>query len=252
MIEFLQEIVRAGGDVGLKYFGRELKINTKSNIADLVTEADHAVDQFLVDKILERFPSHQITTEERKESINPGAEYEWIIDPIDGTRNFAHRIPIWCTMIGVLKNGAPHIAAVYAPCVNDLFLAERGKGATRNGLPISVGKIDSLDHGFGFLIHDHIGVHVEKFHQASERFFRLRGWNHNHGTMLAACHIATGGVHFMCNNVGFTHDYVAPALICEEAGAKVTNIDGKPWSRGMRDIVLASPDIHQQVLDLFE
>ncbi len=251
MKDFIQEIVKEGGLLALDYFGKELKISTKANKADLVTEADHAVDAFLVGKILNRFPAHHVYSEEGKERINPKHEFEWVIDPIDGTRNFASHIPIWCTMVCVLRSGEPILSAIFSPCTNDFYFAERGMGAFRNGRPICVGQRTSLEFGYGIIVNDVTGCKNDRFALASRRFYETKGWNHNHGTMLAACHVATGGLDFVCNNVGMDYDYLPPSLICSEAGARVTNIDGEKWERGMQDIAIAGPELHDKVLGLF-
>lgn len=255
MIEqFLKDIIREAGELAKGYFQKGVSARAKAHLGDLVTEADEAVSDFLIQKIKEKFPDHGIHSEEQKNDINPGSQFEWIIDPIDGTRNFANGIPLWCVMIAVYENGQALLAAVYQPLANEIFFAVKGRGATLNGLPIQVNNVSTFDHGFG------LAVRVDNRSDKEPEFKRLLDrlnndttvWMHNFGTMLASCYLASGGVDFFAENAGFDHDYAAPALICAEAGAVVTDADGNPWVRGRRDIVMANPKLHPKVLELLK
>src|SRR5688500_3505124 len=115
------------------------KISNKEGINDLVTEVDHASEKAIIEVIKKHHPDHSILTEESGE-IYQESEYKWIIDPIDGTVNFAHHIPICCVSIGIEHQGKMVLGAVYNPFMNELFIAEKGKGATLNDKLISVSK----------------------------------------------------------------------------------------------------------------
>ncbi|MBI5729140.1 MAG: inositol monophosphatase [Candidatus Magasanikbacteria bacterium] len=252
--QFLKDTIREAGALAKGYFQKGVSARAKAHLGDLVTEADEAVSDFFIKKIQQTFPDHAIHSEEMKNDINPGAQFEWIIDPIDGTRNFAKGIPMWCIMVAVYENGEPQFAAVYQPLVEELFFAVKGRGASLNGLPIRVNEVSSLDHGYG------LAVRTDRPSQKEPEFKRLLDrinnnttvWMHNLGTMLASCYLASGGVDFFAENAGFDYDYAAPALICAEAGAVVTDADGNPWRRGRRDIVMANPKLHLKVLELLK
>lgn len=251
MDEFLKCIIREAGGIAKEYFDKGVEHSTKRHIGDLLTAADIAVSDFLVGAINKKFPDHQIHSEEMKDDINPGAEYEWVIDPIDGTRNFAMGVPMWCQLVAVLKNGEPYLNAVYNPIVNELFFAEKGKGAELNGEKISVNGVASLDHAFGVLIRHYETTHTERYKQFVKRVTDdTTVWVHNYGTMLAAAFVAAGGVDFFVTNTGQDHDYLPVVLLCEEAGAVVTDSDGNPWKRGRHDIVIANPALHPKLLAL--
>ena len=149
MKDFLRDITVRAGALSQEYFDKGVTHETKSAISDLVTEADIAVSDFLVKKISEQYPDHQITSEERDQSINPGAEWEWVIDPIDGTRNFAMGVPLWAILVTVVYRGETFYAAAYNPVAGEMFMAEKGKGATMNDMPIKVGDKKSLEHSAG-------------------------------------------------------------------------------------------------------
>ncbi len=251
MDEFLKTIIKEGGKLAKEYFEAGVSHRTKTNLSDLVTDADVAVSNFLVSSIHERYPDHHIHTEESKEDINPGAEYEWVIDPIDGTRNFAAGISMWCVMMAVMKRGEIYLAAIYDPLADELFFAESGKGTTMNDTPVRVNSVESLDYGFGCCTRGDNTTHEIEFDRMMVRLVNeTTTWLHNYGTMLPCAYVANGGMDFYAGNCGFDHDYLAPALLCREAGALVTDSAGNPWTRYRRDFVIANPKLHPKVLAL--
>lgn len=250
MQTFLLDIIREAGKLAKEYFDAGVTHRTKENLGDLLTDADIAVSNFLVSQIHRRYPDHHIHSEELADDINPGAEYEWVIDPIDGTRNFAMGISFWCQLVAVMKNGAPYLAAIYNPNADELFFAEVGRGAVMNGKAIHVNSTSTLDYGFGVCVRawrDNPGGYVRMMERL---IHNTTVWMHNYGTMLACCYVANGGIDFFVGNSGFDHDNLAPTLICKEAGAVVTDSEGKPWQRGRSDLVIANPHLHPRVLEL--
>ena len=132
----LLKAVEAGGKELKHFFNGSFTISSKGSLNDLVTEADHAAEKAIFKVIQEAFPTHFILSEETGE-IKQDSKIKWIIDPIDGTINFANGIPICCVSIGVEDEGKMILGAVYNPIMNELFIAEKGKGATLNGNKIS-------------------------------------------------------------------------------------------------------------------
>lgn len=141
--QFLEDIITEAGKITLEYRDRieTVRIDRKSD-KDLVTEADVAVEKFLIDKIKTRYPDHAIIGEES--GSHAGSQYRWIIDPIDGTTGFVHGQPFYSVSICVEKDGQFVLGAVYAPVLSELFQAEKGKGATLNGKPIRCTQTDEL------------------------------------------------------------------------------------------------------------
>ncbi len=257
MKDFLQKTIKEAGGLAKSYFDKGIEnIKHKSSIGDLVTEADVAVSDFIVKRIQEAYPEHSILSEEVGETLNPGAEYEWVIDPIDGTRNFAHGIPMWCNIIALLKNGETYMAAVYSPVSDDLFFAEKGRGAFLNGKKLHVNNTQTINQAFGVMARANIagvyGDYIERFRVFSVNLTtKTDSWVHNFGCMLSVCYLASGGVDFQAGNAGLDWDFLAPFLIAEEAGAIVTNSYGEPWRRGRQDYVIANPDLHPKVMEMF-
>ncbi|KKW42468.1 MAG: Inositol monophosphatase family protein [Candidatus Magasanikbacteria bacterium GW2011_GWA2_56_11] len=253
MQDFLHTTIRAAGAIARDYFVRGVTHSEKTSVADLLTEADVAVSDYLIAQIQANYPDHQIHSEERAADINPGARYEWVIDPIDGTRNFALGIPFWAPLVAVIKDGKPFLAAIFNPMSDQLFSAAQGGGAYLNGQRIQVNGVDTLEHGFGVIYRRSGFPRVERYIRAMDELNRASTtWLHNYGSMVAAAHLASGGIDFYLSNSGFDHDLLAPALICSEAGAVVTDADGNPWTREHHDIVIANPRLHPKVLALLK
>src|SRR6185436_14998596 len=129
--------VKAGAAELSRFFNKSFVVSNKEGINNLVTEADHASEKAIIDTIKEHFPDHFIMSEEAGEIVMD-SEYKWIIDPIDGTVNYAHGIPICCVSIGLEHNGTMLMGAVLNPFLKEYYFAERGKGATLNGESIHV------------------------------------------------------------------------------------------------------------------
>ena len=248
---FVEKLLRKAGELALEFYRGEFSVDTKSNPGDLVTTADRAVSEFLVSSIHKEYPEHAIHSEEMAQDINAGAEIEWVLDPIDGTRSFAGRQAHWCLMAAVLEREELIHGAVFQPLSGILFMAERGKGASRNGNPVQARRIDSLSYTLGVWALDGDGVFKDRSLRGLTRFMGdYHGWAQNDLSMVPFCHVACGGTDFGVINCGVDHDYLATALIGREAGASVCDFEGNPWRRGRRDFVIASPGLEEAVLGL--
>ncbi len=258
MKDFLIEHIRQAGAIAREYFVRGVTHTTKSNPVDFLTEADLAVSSFLVDAINKHFPTHHIKSEELSEDINVGAEYEWIIDPIDGTKNFAKKIPFWGVIIAVLHHGEPVYGAVYFPVSDQLILAEKGKGTTLNGNAVSVSTTEVLTYARGNMFRSvhrtgPYGDYFERYRVAQARVIMETDTSIlNFGSATAISFVATGSLDFAIGNAGLDWDCIAPIFIAREAGAIVTDSDGNTWTRGRQDYVVANPVLHPQLISFFK
>lgn len=248
---YLEEIVREAGSIALNFFREGVEASIKSDVGDLLTIADETVNRHIIDRILSRYPDHAIHSEELSEDINPGATYEWVIDPIDGTRNFANAHLPWCVLVAVLRDGEPYLGCVYSPLDNALYIAEKGSGSSLNGVPIQVNQVHSFHRALGHIVCDKSGVAFPQHLSFTANFLERGGMLQCLNTMIAACYVARGGVDFFVSNCGHFHDLVAPSLICREAGALVTTFSGREWGRGDKEIVMANPAMHPRLLELF-
>src|SRR4030095_3952365 len=139
----LLNAVEAGAAELSRFFNQSFRVSNKQGINNLVTEADHAAEKAILDIIKKDFPNHYILSEEVGEIVQDSS-YKWIIDPIDGTVNFAHSIPICCVSIALEHNETIIMAVVYNPNLNELFFAEKSKGATLNEKAIRVSEKSSV------------------------------------------------------------------------------------------------------------
>ena len=250
MKTFLEQTIREAGEIAKGYFTKGVNIAaTKLDPDDVVSEADEALSKFFTEKIHAQYPEHGIQDEEQEDVINPEAEYRWVIDPLDGSRNFAAGIPFWCHLVALRRGEETVMGGVYNPISNSYFFAEKGQGAYLNGSQIKVSEQKEIDYAFGVCTRTFRRSHVELYtkilsHLSANSKARMG----NYSTMLISCYIATGGVDFVVTNGGVDHDYFAPVLLCQEAGAKVTDSDGNPWQAGRSDLVMANPVLHDKVM----
>lgn len=244
-------VLRAGA-VQLQHFRRDVHVQRKTSSIDLVTQVDVAVEREFRACIAERFPSHQVLGEEFSTEIGaePAAGPCWVFDPLDGTTNFAHGLPIFCASLGLEIDGVAVLGAVYDATRGDLFVAERGQGATWNGVPIRVSRTQRLGDamlctGFPYDIHqtrdDVVGLFSEFVGQA--RAVRRLG-----SAALDLCYVAAGWFDGFWEARLKPWDTCAGALIVEEAGGSVTRWDGSPYQSRALGLVASNGGIHAAML----
>lgn len=249
MRQFLAHITKEAGDAALKKFKMAgLKYGIKKNAADIVTEADELANEIYLTRIKEKFPHHGIISEETGE-YERDREYVWIIDPLDGTRNFLTHTPLWGTMAALTRKGHVIAAAIYDPCHCELVLAERGKGTFRNGTKIHCSSTDNLTYSYGS-----ISAMVRKERLAfMMKLMRHTGgedvWISGFGSIaISVLYVADGRRDWMASTGACLWDYAAPSLILSEADCKVTSAKGRPWQISDRSLIAANPMLHRQLI----
>ena len=252
------EIVLRAGDMQMKQFGKSFKIDKKSSI-DLVTDVDLSVEKMFLDVIQERFPEHGILSEEFGERVAPGSLESdassasgccWVFDPIDGTTNFAHGVPFFCSALSFEINGRPVVAAVYEPVRRELFVAERGKGARLNGVPLKVSQsttlIDSLlCTGFPYDVHTSREELVELF---GHFLGRARAVRRLGSAALDLCYVAAGRLDGFWEQSLHAWDISAGSLIVEESGGQVTDLQGEDFNSRTGNVVASNSRIHEALI----
>jgi myo-inositol-1(or 4)-monophosphatase len=247
----LIEAVKAGAGELTRFFNTQFKISHKEGINNLVTEADHAAERAILEVIKSKFPGHYVLTEESGEIIQD-SEYKWIVDPIDGTINFAHGIPICCVSVAVEKKGEIIMGAVYNPNLNEFFFAEKGKGATLNDNPIQVSEQTEairscLVTGFPYTYINMANGPLEIF----ERFIRKGVPVRRLGSAaIDLCWVAAGRFDGFYEHKLEAWDSAAGYLIVEEAGGKVTDFNGDKFSVYQHRILATNGKIHDEMLDV--
>ena len=245
----LIEAAKAGAEEILRFFNNEFIISHKEGVNNLVTEADHASEKAILGIIKSRFPDHYILAEESG-AIIQDSNYKWIIDPIDGTVNFAHGIPLNCVSIAIEHNGEIVMAAVYNPHLNELFFAEKEKGATLNNKHIHVSEQNEvikacLVTGFPYTYINISNGPLEIF----ERFIRKGVPVRRLGSAaIDLCWVACGRFDGFYEHKLEAWDSAAGYLIVEEAGGKVTDFTGKKFSIYQHRVLATNRKIHDEML----
>lgn len=245
----LESMARGAGEILRTGYGKHIQISHKG-VIDLVTEIDRRSEQYLLGEINRRYPDHHILSEESGEI--PGEECcLWYIDPLDGTVNYAHQVPVFTVSIAYQQDGVLQLGVVYDPLRDELFSAERGKGATLNGEAISVSKATLLDlsllsTGFSYDIRTHPETNLDHFARFS---LRCQGIRRLGSAALDLCYVACGRFEGFWELRLNAWDIAAGALIAEQAGALVTDIHGNPdYIAAPQSILAANPTLHAAML----
>jgi myo-inositol-1(or 4)-monophosphatase len=247
----LIEASKAGAAEIVRFFNTDFKITNKEGINNPVTEADHASEKAIFSTIKSKFPDHYILSEEAGKIVQD-SEYKWIIDPIDGTINFAHGIPLNCVSIAIEHKGEMLMGCVCNPHMNELFFAEKGKGATLNDKPIHVSTQTEainacLVTGFPYTYLDMPNGPLEIF----ERFIRKGVPVRRLGSAaIDLCWVAAGRFDGFYEHKLEAWDSAAGYLIVEEAGGKVTDFDGNKYSPYQHRMLATNGKIHDEMLAL--
>jgi len=246
ILEVAQEAAVEAGSLLAEKQRTDFKISKKGPV-NLVTEMDLMAEQIIVDRIMERFPDHQILAEERgsEEGTTP---IKWVIDPLDGTTNYAHGYRFFCVSIGVEVEGKMEVGVVYDPICKELFSAVQGRGATLNDSSIQVSKESGLEDsllctGFSYG-DDEIAENLKLFNRMmkSSRSVRRDG-----SAALDLSYVACGRFDGFWELSLNPWDVAAGSLIVQEAGGKVTLFDGSPYTIYDRECLATNGKIHQVV-----
>lgn len=241
----------AGGKILQQYFNGAFQISSKSSLNDLVTEADKQAESAIFSVIRETFPQHFILSEESGEIVTD-SNVKWIIDPLDGTVNFAHGIPICCVSIAVEQDGEIIMGAVYNPFMNEFFFAEKGQGATLNDQKIQVSKKPELASaflvtGFPYQWEDSPNNPISIFEYFVKQGQPVRRLG---SAAIDLCWVACGRFDGFYEHSLHAWDAAAGFIIVEEAGGKVTDFKGQRYSPYQKRLVATNGIIHPSLLDV--
>lgn len=246
------EILRAGY-IARPGFEHSLKIAYKGEI-DPVTEIDRRSEAYLIEKIRSRYPNDHIITEESGKLDGKGAGV-WYLDPLDGTVNFSHGLPIFSVSIGYQEEGEMKIGVVYDPMLDECFSAELGEGAWLNGLPIRVSDTHELKRsllvtGFGYDTHTNPNNNLDEFGKLT---LVAQGLRRLGSAALDLCYVAAGRLEGFWELSNARWDLAAGALLVKEAGGIVTDIEGGPdFFVEPCSILAANQVIHPQILEILQ
>ncbi len=251
-LDFAKEMALGGGNILKDNFGKleQEQIELKGP-HDFVTDVDKEVEALYAKMIKETFPDHGIIGEEGT-SDNPDNEWVWVLDPLDGTKNYAFETPFFCTSICLLQNKEPVVAVIYEPITDNLYYATKGGGTFKGGDPIHVSKQSDLKSSMLLYCHaaDPKAIreaehYVVELKIASRDAARLR----SAGCEMAL--VAKGVCEAYLMNKLPLWDLAAGALLVREAGGKATDFSGKDWQPGDGDIIVSNgTKIHEEILDI--
>lgn len=248
ILQIVERIVREAGAVLIEGYGNVRHIQQKG-VIDLVTEFDVRSEEIIISSIQKEFPDHAILAEES--GLNTTiSDYQWVIDPLDGTTNFAHGIPIFSVTIALVKNNSPVVGVVYDPLRNEMFAAEVGQGATLNSHPIHVSSQADLGQavistGFPYDIRTNPQNNLDQFIQFQLRTQAVR---HLASAALDCAWTAMGRLDGYWEFGVKPWDIGAGALIVREAAGRVTSVEGDENFLSTDSILISNSLLHEQML----
>jgi myo-inositol-1(or 4)-monophosphatase len=253
LLNFAIQTAREAGAILTDRLGRALQISNKGDI-DLVTEADLASEKLIIERIKSHYPRHAILAEESGASdgaeLVPGkSEWKWIIDPLDGTTNYAHGYPCFCVSIALERAGAIEIGVIYDPTRDEMFAAERGQGATLNGRRIRVSTIDDLNSamlctGFPYNVRER-----PNFARDFANFtMEAQAVRRDGSAAIDLAYIACGRFDGFWEDGLRAWDVAAGLLLIEEAGGRVTNFNGGALDIYTPKVLASNALVHEAMM----
>jgi myo-inositol-1(or 4)-monophosphatase len=249
----LEYLARGAGEILRAGFRTELDVQYKGEI-DLVTEMDYKTEEFLLNYVREKYPDHSVITEERGE-LDGNQSHQWLIDPLDGTTNYSHGLPIYAVSIAYARDGRVHLGVVYDPSMDAIYSAERGVGAWVNGDSLKVSNATSLDKsllttGFPYYVRTNPDNNLDHYAHFAVRSVAVRRLG---SASLDLCYVAAGNFDGYWELTLGAWDIAAGALIVEEAGGVVTRIDGeRNYLKPPYSVIAANSTIHAFLLEYFQ
>lgn len=251
MLEKIEYIARKAGEIIREGFNNSILVEYKTNSSNLVTNIDKSSEKTIIDYVNKEFPGHSIIAEESGSAIS-GSDFTWVIDPLDGTTNFAHRLPIFSVSIGLLKGKETIYGLVYDVMRDTVYKAEKGSGSFENDKKISVSENEDLKKGvlvtgFPYDIHNNPDNAIEKFNSflLNSRAVRRLG-----SAALDFCYVASGVFDGFWEVNLSPWDIAGGKLIVEEAGGIVTNFAGHNIDAFSKQILASNRKVHQRMMEI--
>ena len=245
MIDVAIEAAKTAGELAYRYFKTQPKVSYKPDDSP-VTRADIEAEKLIRKIISKKFPNHGIIGEELP-PVNPHARFQWIIDPIDGTRDFIRNFPYWAVFVAVIKNNMPAIGVVYYPVTKDILIAQKGKGAYVNKSKSKVSKTKNLNEAYICFGTIKRFIQFNRMEQLTKICAVARA-GRSYGNLNLKFFLE-GKADVMLEPYGAIHDFAAPAILITEAGGKFTDFDGK-FSLTSGNAVATNGLLHSQVLKI--
>jgi myo-inositol-1(or 4)-monophosphatase len=254
LLEFATATARAAGQLLHQLYRQEYSVHLKSSEIDVVTEADLASERLIVDAIRREFPGHGIFSEEGLGDVHTlvaDSTPVWLVDPLDGTVNYAHGYPLWGVSLALSESGRVLLAVTFDPLRDEIFSAQQGKGAWCNGERIQVSGVTEMHQalvatGFAYRRASLVDNNLAEF---SAVMPRVQGVRRAGAAVLDLAHLADGRLDGYWEMYLQPWDWAAGWLLVEEAGGRVTDMRGEPWSLASENIVASNSLLHAGLLE---
>ncbi len=250
LLDLARDLTARAGAIQRDRYETELRIDTKISAIDLVTEVDRACEALIVDGIQSGRSSDAILAEEGHGGDERDASIRWIIDPLDGTTNFAHGFPRFCVSIGIEQEGLRVVGVVYDPLLDERFEAVRGEGAWLGSRRLQVSGETEFGRalvatGFAYDVHRSDDDNLESFRNVVKT---ARGIRRDGSAALDLCYVAAGRLDAYWELKLHPWDVAAGFLIVEEAGGRISDFENGPADRSGREVVATNGPLHDQLL----
>ncbi len=252
MLNFAIQTARDAGSILLEKFGRLTSVMKKGDI-NLVTEADLASEALIIERIKTYHPRHSVLAEESGEAVVIGGDstWKWIIDPLDGTTNYAHGYPCFCVTMALEHDGEIVVGVTYDPTRNEMFAAEKGNGASLNGKPICVSAETSLSDSLIVTGFPYDFKSKPRFERSLTEFLlRSRGVRRDGSAAIDMAYVACGRFEGFWEEGLHPWDVAAGKLLIEEAGGRISYYDGSEFSIYAPPMCASNGSIHDQMLEV--
>ena len=254
LLRLAEQMARTAGQIQRARYETALDIRTKTASIDLVTEVDRACEAVIVETLRAQRPDDAVLAEEGSGDDRPGATWRWVIDPLDGTMNYAHGYPRFCVSIGVQRDGESALGVVYDPLLDECFEAVRGAGAWLGNRRLRVTRESELGRalvatGFPYDVHRSSDDNLASFRNVLKA---ARGIRRDGSAALDLCYVAAGRLDGYWELKLHPWDVAAGFLILEEAGGRLTDLRGGPPDRSGREVVASNGGIHGALLAALE
>jgi myo-inositol-1(or 4)-monophosphatase len=249
MKDFAVELAKEAGQVLMDHFERRLAVESKSSEIDLVTEADIASEKLIVGGIHQRYPEHSILSEEGLGQEQAG-EFLWLVDPLDGTTNYAHGYPVFCVSIALQREGETVLGVTYDPVQDELFCAEKGQGAYCSGGGLSVSGNDSLRRSLlatGFF-YTRASIEDNNLAEFGRIMPQVQGVRRAGSAALDMAYVAAGRLDGYWEFHLSPWDWAAGDLLVREAGGRTSDVSGQPWRLRSNNMVATNGLLHEELL----
>ncbi len=250
LLDFAAGLARRAGLLLREHFGREQLVGRKSG-DELVTEMDRRSEELILEAIAREFPGHALLSEEEGE-LGESSPWRWIVDPLDGSNNYAHGYPCFAVSIALERDGEVVLGAVHNPVLDELFTALGGRGVLKNGRPVRVSGTHSLKEcllgtGFPYDKRASLEDNLVPFCRFTKR---ARGVRRDGSAALDLCHVAMGRLDGFWERKLSPWDVAAGSLMVREAGGVVTDFGGGPFSIHEGQVLATNGIIHAEMLEV--